>query len=179
MSVTIRPFRARDARAVLELYLRNREFLAPFDPIRPESFYTAEGQAVDAARAEADREADRGYGFVIVEESTGDAVGRISLSNVVRGAWDNATLGYFVDGERNGRGYATQAVRQVVGFAFSNAGLHRVQAAVMPTNVASARVLQKNGFRCEGRSPRYLRIAGAWEDHDVYAVTAEEWPPPS
>lgn len=97
----------------------------------------------------------------------------------MRGAWDNATLGYFVDGERNGRGYATQAVRQVVGFAFSNAGLHRVQAAVMPTNVASARVLQKNGFRCEGRSPRYLRIAGAWEDHDVYAVTAEEWPPPS
>lgn len=94
---------------------------------------------------------------------------------MARGAWQNATLGYYIDKAHNGRGYATDGVRSVLDFAFGQAGLHRVQAAVLPRNVASRRVLEKAGFSREGRSTKYLQINGVWEDHEVFAVTAEDW----
>lgn len=98
----------------------------------------------------------------------------MNLSNVVRGAWGNCTIGYFVDHGRNGLGYATEAVGLAVRFAFDHAGLHRVQAAVMPRNVRSIRVVEKNGFRYEGLARRYLQIDGRWEDHNIYAITVED-----
>jgi ribosomal-protein-alanine N-acetyltransferase len=94
----------------------------------------------------------------------------------VRGAWQNATLGYFVGEAWGGRGYASEAVRQAVEFAFNRIGLHRVQAAVMPRNVRSIRVVEKNGFRLEGMAERYLQIDGRWEDHLIYSITSDEWP---
>ncbi len=103
-------------------------------------------------------------------------IGRIALTGVMRGAFMSAHLGYWIDEEHQRRGYMTEAVRAVVRFAFDVLGLHRVQAAVMPHNAASLRVLEKLGFRKEGESPRYLQIAGKWADHAVFAVTAEEWP---
>ena len=90
--------------------------------------------------------------------------------------FSNAYLGYFVSERHNGHGYATTAVRQAVDFAFEELGLHRVQAAVVPRNAGSIRVLEKAAFREEGLALRYLQIAGVWEDHRVYAVTVEEWP---
>ena len=93
----------------------------------------------------------------------------------MRGAWQNATLGYWVDEGSGGRGHATRAVRLTLAFAFEHVGLHRVQPAVIPRNARSNRVVEKAGFRLEGRAARYLRIAGVWEDHDIYAMTAEEW----
>jgi ribosomal-protein-alanine N-acetyltransferase len=157
--------------------LANRGFLQPFEPSRPERYFTAEGQADEAARQAAQREADTAFPFCIVEATTGAVVGRITLSSVVRGAWQNANLGYWVAGDRCGRGYATEAVGLAVRFAFLEAGLHRVQAAVMPRNEPSIRVLRRNGFRREGEAMRYLRINGVWEDHVVFAITREEWEP--
>jgi ribosomal-protein-alanine N-acetyltransferase len=103
-------------------------------------------------------------------------MGRIRFGGVVRGAFSSAYLGYWIDGESQSQGYMTEALRDAVSFAFGAAGLHRVQAAVMPRNTASLRVLAKLGFRKEGESLRYLQIAGRWEDHHLFAVTAEEWP---
>jgi len=94
---------------------------------------------------------------------------------VLRGAFQNAYLGYWIDGERQGRGLTTEAVVAATSFAFEAAGLHRVQAAVMPRNLASQRVLEKAGYRREGVAERYLCIAGRWEDHQIFALTAEEW----
>lgn len=147
----------------------------PFEPIHNERFYTLEGQRGEIEGAMSSWEADRGYGFGIFTPDD-RMVGRVALSNVVRGAWQNATLGYFVSQDEAGKGIGTEAVRLAMDFAFSSAHLHRVQAGVMPRNEASARVLLKNGFRPEGHSPRYLKINGVWEDHDMYALTAEEWP---
>jgi ribosomal-protein-alanine N-acetyltransferase len=151
----------------------NREFLRPFEPTRPDWFFTLPGVRGELDRADADRAADAMYAFGIWEQLTGALVGRIALSNIVRGPWQNATLGYFVGEAWGGRGYATEAVRQAVGFAFDTAGLHRVQAAVMPRNVRSIRVVEKNGFRLEGLSKRYLQINGRWKDHLIYSVTAD------
>ncbi len=130
-------------------------------------------------RATVDRDADAMYAFGIWEQGTEALVGRVALANIVRGAWQNATLGYFVGEAWGGRGYATEAVRQAVGFAFGEAGLHRIQAAVMPRNVRSIRVMEKNGFRLEGMAQRYLQIDGVWEDHLIYALTSDERPAPT
>lgn len=172
--VAIRAFSMRDVDELVELRRRNRVFNTPFEPRRSDGFFTTSGQRAEVIRDRDEWAADRMYAFAIVEQATGHIRGRIGLANIVRGAWDNATLGYFVDEAVNGRGYATEAVALSLAFAFGPVRLHRVQAAVMPHNVRSARVLAKNGFRREGFAPRYLRLAGGWRDHDLYAITAEE-----
>lgn len=121
------------------------------------------------------RDAGLAYAFCI--RAGGAIVGRMTLSQVFRRAFQNCYLGYFVGEEHNGRGHATAAVRLAVGYAFGELGLHRVQANVMTSNPRSARVLEKAGFRREGLALRYLEIAGRWEDHDMYAVTVEDLSP--
>lgn len=175
-AITLRDLTADDANSVVELLLENRTFLRPWEPVRPERFFTPQGQRSALRRSESDRRADRGYDFAIIGQATGRMIGRITLSNVARGAWQNASVGYFVSEAHCRRGHATEAVRQVLGFAFGPADLHRIQAAVLPRNEGSIRVLQKNGLRDEGLARRYLEIDGAWQDHRIFAITREEWP---
>jgi ribosomal-protein-alanine N-acetyltransferase len=173
--VYLRGHRAVEAPSLLDLRLRNREFLEPFEPVRPDSFFTLDSQHAQILGAEQAWRHDEAYAFGIFDKATDAVVGRVALSNVVRASWNNATIGYFVDHEYNGRGVATEAVGLAVKFAFEQAGLHRVQAGVMPHNSASLRVLEKVGFRYEGLAERYLRINGVWEDHRIYAITTEDW----
>jgi len=155
------------------MLLRDRSFLDQWEPTRADRFYMLE---THQRRLEA-LQGDESFADFGIFLTAGDKlVGRIQLSGISRGPFENAYLGYFVSERHNGRGYATEAVRQVVDAAFGVLGLHRVQAAVIPRNVASIRVLEKAGFREEGLALRYLQIAGVWEDHKLYAVTAEEWP---
>jgi len=124
------------------------------------------------------REWKNGQAYVLLVTERGDAntiIGRVALTGVLRGAFQNAYLGYWIDESRQNRGLMTEAVRAVTAFAFESAGLHRVQAAVMPRNRPSQRVLEKVGYRREGVALRYLCIAGTWEDHILFAMTADEW----
>ena len=172
----IRPTDPEDARAQLALRLANREHTAPWDPARDESFYTEAGQRLELDLDQRSWAAGSAYAFAVLDTEEADRlIGRVALSNVVRGPWQNATLGYWIDGASGGRGHATRAVGLALEFAFEHAGLHRVQPAVIPRNLASQRVVERNGFRREGRAARYLRINGVWEDHDIFALTAEEW----
>ena len=176
-ATAIRPFAAADLDELVALRVRNRAYTEPFEPLRREDFYTPSGQAQEIALDDRAWTAGTGFAFAILDVAAGDRIiGRIALSNVVRGPWRNANLGYWVDEASRGRGHATAAARMILVFAFEHAGLHRVQPAVMPRNTASRRVVEKAGFRLEGRADRYLQIAGAWEDHDIYAITAEEHP---
>jgi ribosomal-protein-alanine N-acetyltransferase len=154
--------------------VRDRAFLDPWEPVRPDSLFTLEAQQHGLARL---REAEDLVDFGIFAEAGDQFVGRIQLSGISPAPFQNAHLGYFVSERHNGRGYATAAVRQAVDAAFDDLELHRVQAAVIPSNVASIRVLEKTGFREEGLARRYLQIAGIWQDHKLYALTAEEWSP--
>jgi ribosomal-protein-alanine N-acetyltransferase len=166
------PLVAGDAEEMLALLLRNRAFLAPFDPDRPASDFTLAGQRASLAELEKARSAGTTYAFGI--RAGGELVGRVTLAQVFRKAVQSCYLGYWVGEEQNGRGYATTAVGLAVDYAFGELGLHRIQANVMTNNPRSARVLEKNGFRREGLALRYLQIAGRWEDHYMYALTAEE-----
>jgi ribosomal-protein-alanine N-acetyltransferase len=102
-------------------------------------------------------------------------IGRVALTGIMGRAFSSAHLGYWIDVDHQSKGYVTESVERAVTFAFETLGLHRVQAAVMPRNRPSLRVLEKLGFRKEGLSARYLQIGGRWEDHEIFAVTEEEW----
>jgi ribosomal-protein-alanine N-acetyltransferase len=152
--------------------------------LRPWSVAPAPGEdpasltAISRAVLRHRREWRQGQTYVLLVVPRSDetiVIGRVALGGVLRGAFQNAYLGYWIDADRQNRGLMTEAVRAATTFAFGFARLHRVQAAVMPSNGASRRVLEKAGFRCEGLAHRYLCIAGRWEDHFVFAVTAEEW----
>ena len=173
----LRDFTLEDADGLVRLRVENRSFLDPYEPIREEEFFTGPGQRREIERGMSDAAADRAYPFGIFSRDGGALIGALRLSSIVRGAWHNANLGYFVARRDNGRGAGTEAVGLALDFAFESAGLHRVQAAVMPANRASIRVLEKNSFRREGYALRYLRIAGEWRDHEIYAITREEWTP--
>jgi ribosomal-protein-alanine N-acetyltransferase len=164
----IRPLRPEDAAELAALYAANRDFLAPFEPVRPESFFTAEGQR---ARLE-QRSADGIHQFAIVD---GDAIaGNVNLFNVRREGFQSGTIGYWVDGARNGRGLGSAAVAGMIRYAFDELGLHRLEAATLVDNAASQRVLEKNGFERIGLARRYLRIDGEWRDHVVFQRIADD-----
>lgn len=174
-AVLLRPLQIADAQRMLELYQRNIAFLAPWDPARPADFYTLTYQIEEIQAGLAAAATDRGYTFGLVLADSDLLIGRLRLSNIIRGAFQNAYLGYWIDEAQSGRGYMTTAVSLALRQAFSRLGLHRVQAATLPHNAASIAVLRHNGFRQEGRAERYLLIAGRWQDHLLFAVTAEEW----
>jgi ribosomal-protein-alanine N-acetyltransferase len=171
--LSIAPLEVQDARVLVDYVIRNREFLRDLEPFRPDSYFTLDEQTEEIRRAQARWREGTGYAFGLF--AAGQLVGRVALSNVVRGAGQYASIGYSVDESHNGRGFATEAVKLAVSFAFRDAELHRIQGAVMPGNPASARVLTKAGFRREGHFLRYLRIGGRWADHDIFSVTEEDW----
>ena len=172
----IRPLEAADLPALVEARVRNREFLTEWEPTRDESFFTPAGQARELALDDAAWRTATGFPFAILDASENDRlIGRVALANVVRGVWQNATLGYWVSQDAGSRGHATRAVGLALRFAFEVAGLHRVQPAIMPRNIRSRKVVEKCGFRQEGVAARYLRINGVWEDHLLYAMTVEDW----
>ena len=97
-------------------------------------------------------------------------VGDISISNIVREIFQCGFLGYKIDKKQNGKGIATEAVGRVIEFAFIRMNLHRLEANVMPDNIASIRVLEKLKFEKEGFSKKYLKINDKWEDHVRYSI---------
>ncbi len=172
----IRPTATEDADEQLALRRDNREHTRPWDPRREDSFFTQAGQRLELELDQRAWSAGTAYSFAVLAMDEGDRlIGRVALANVVRGPWQNATLGYWIDHRAGNRGHATRAVRLALRYAFEEVGLHRVQPAIIPRNARSVRVAEKAGFRREGRALRYLKINGTWEDHEIYALTAEDW----
>ena len=156
-----------DAKVLSALYTGQRDFLAPFEPVRAESFFTEATQRVRLTEIAERRRMGAGYSWLILDD--GVVAGMISLSNVVRGPFQSGNIGYFVAREHNGRGLATSAVELVVDEAFSTVGLHRVEAGTLLDNARlPARLLQKAGFEQFGLAKRYLHIGGAWRDHVLF-----------
>lgn len=112
-------------------------------------------------------------GFVICRRDTGAIAGRANLNNIVRGTRQDATLGYCAFAATAGRGYLTEGLRLLVGYAFAELGLHRIEANIQPANDRSLRLIERAGFRKEGYSPDFQFIDGAWRDHERWAITRE------
>lgn len=113
--------------------------------------------------------------FLIVPENSGDIAGVINVSEIVRGPFQSAYLGYYAFVPFAGRGIMRQGLQQVVSYCFRELKLHRLEANVQPANERSIALVRGLGFRKEGFSPRYLKICGKWRDHERWAILADEW----
>ncbi len=164
----IRPVRPEDAEELAALYAANRDFLGPYEPVRPPGFFTAAGQL---ERLERQLEGET-HPFAILDR--GAIAGTINVFSIVRDGPESCTIGYWVDGARNGRGLASAAVGAILAYAFGELGLHRVEAATLVDNVASQRVLEKNGFERIGLARRFLRIGGDWRDFFLFQRLADD-----
>jgi ribosomal-protein-alanine N-acetyltransferase len=179
--VGLRPLRVRDATAWSDVRIRNEAWLAPWEG-RPETQLRAtwaerHSTAVFAAmlrNARKDARAGRSLPMAITYD--GRLAGQVTASNVVHGAFDSASVGYWVDEAVAGRGVLPTALALLVDHCFGAVGLHRIEANIRPENVASRRAVDKLGFREEGLHLRYLFIDGEWRDHLSFAVTREDVP---
>lgn len=160
-----------DVPALAALYRENREFLAPWEPVRDDEYFTDDGYRAVVASALGRYEQGSVHPCVILN-AAGKVAGRINLNDIVRGPFLSANLGYWVARSDNGRGLATAAVREIVAVAFGELGLHRVQAGTLLHNVGSQQVLERNGFTRIGVAPSYLKIAGRWQDHILFQRVA-------
>ncbi len=173
--VRLRAPRWRDYAAWSDLRQTSREFLQPWEPVWPED--DLERGAYRRRLAAYAREVDAGaaYPFFIFRHSDGALVGGATLSNVRRGVAQMATLGYWMGQPFAGQGHMSAAIPPLVAFAFGGLGLHRVEAACLPQNGASHRILLKSGFHEEGLARAYLKINGAWRDHLLFGAVASDW----
>ncbi|MEX5634818.1 GNAT family N-acetyltransferase [Parafrankia sp. FMc2] len=181
--VVVRPMRLRDAGAWVEVRTRNADWLAPWEATRPGSppirATWNERQTVGVYmqmmhRLRAQSRAGSALGFVIALD--GRLVGQLTVSTIVRGAFNSGHVGYWIDGACAGQGIAPTALALVTDHCFGPVGLHRLEANVRPENAASRRMLVKLGFREEGLHRRYLAIDGEYRDHICYALTTEDVP---
>ena len=105
---------------------------------------------------------------LLIVGDDGELIGSININSIIRGALQSGSLGYWVSRSHNGRGIATAAVAETIALAFGDLGLHRLQAETQLPNVASQRVLARNGFTPYGVAPQYLKLNGAWRDCVLY-----------
>jgi len=167
--VFLRPPERGDYEAWASLRAGSREFLSPWEPSWPPDALSRANFRARVTRYVEDWRTDQAYNFFIfaLDETL---VGGIGLSNIRRGVSETASLGYWVGEPYARQRYMTSALPLVVDFAFERLGLHRLEAACLPSNMPSRSVLARTGFRQEGYAREYLCIAGKWQDHLLFAI---------
>jgi ribosomal-protein-alanine N-acetyltransferase len=176
--LVLRAPRGTDVPELRKLHRANLDHLRPWEPASRSDEDPSSLTAVANRVARQRRAWKRGdaYTLLLTLRTSGEPiVGRVTLGGIVRGALESAYIGYWIDREHQRQGLMSEAVIGAFAFAFDVAKLHRVQAAIMPRNAASLRVMEKLGIRREGLAERYMQIAGGWEDHVLFALTREEW----
>jgi ribosomal-protein-alanine N-acetyltransferase len=178
--LTLRPPQPTDFAAWSEVRDQSRAFLTPWEPTWPENALSRAIFNRRLKRYADDWQRDTAYAFFLVVPAGGDQgadrlVGGLNISNIRRGVAQSGTLGYWIGEPFARRGYMSEAVGIALKFCFEVLKFHRVEAACLPTNVASRRVLGRNGFQEEGYAAGYLRINGQWCDHVLFGLTVERW----
>jgi ribosomal-protein-alanine N-acetyltransferase len=164
--VSLRVLRRSDREEFLRLATESRDLHRPwtYPPEHPDQF--------DELYARSRREDC--VCLLACLRASGEIAGVLIISQIVRGAFQSAYLGYYANQRHAGQGLMREAMAQTVGHAFGAIGLHRLEANIQPSNSASIALARSAGFRLEGFSPRYLLIAGQWRDHERYAITADD-----
>ncbi|WP_434341362.1 GNAT family N-acetyltransferase [Motilimonas cestriensis] len=166
----ITPLTCEDAHLIHAYQVRNRRHLAPWDPSRSQSFFElATWQKVLTANQE-NWQRGNAFHFAAIDEKSGEMIASINFSAVMRGVFQACYLGYSIDQAHQGQG-KMQAICQVcINYMFDQQNLHRIMAAHILDNHRSERLLLKLGFEYEGLAKKYLKIAGQWQDHKLYAL---------
>lgn len=176
-AVRLRPLRRRDGAAWRRLRLHDRPLIERWDATSPLTWADRHSPASwRVGRAALVSAARRGTCLPFAVTVDDEFVGQVTLGGIQRGSVYSGWVGYWVSSQVTGRGVATAAVALAVAHAFGPVSLHRVEATIAPENAASRAVVEHLGMREEGLLRRYLDISGAWRDHLLYAMTAEEMP---
>jgi ribosomal-protein-alanine N-acetyltransferase len=162
-----------DAAPLARLQTTNRQYLAPWSPAQEKWYFTEEGQREILERDLTAYKAGGMLPLAIIDDG-GAICGRINLNSIIRGAFQSASVGYWVSESHTGRGLASAAVADVIGIGFGKLGLHRLEAATLLHNTPSQRVLARNGFRPFAICEAYLKIAGKWQDHIMFVLLNSE-----
>jgi ribosomal-protein-alanine N-acetyltransferase len=152
-----------------QLRENSRNFLVPWEPEWPADDLTRASFRNRLRRYASETRMDQGYPFFVFRTSDRVLVGGVTLSNVRRGVAQAANLGYWMGEQYARKGMMSAAVRALIPFSHGALGLKRIEAACLPENAASVRLLEKLGFVQEGYARKYLCIAGKWQDHLLYA----------
>ncbi len=176
--VTLRPWRLRDRRAWNEIRQRNAAWTAPWDSTRPPDSIEPPLTFAGMVR-QFNRRARLGQmlPFAVDYRPDGQAwllAGQLTISGITHGSASWAQAGYWVDQRWAGRGIIPTALALAVDHCFFTLHLHRMEVAIRPENVRSLRVVEKLGFRHEGRRARYMHVDGDWRDHEMFALHADE-----
>lgn len=164
----------KDAGALLDYFSRNADFLQPWEVVRDPSFYTVDKMKTLILDDLNGLKAGHTLRFWIVKKELPDRIiGSVALSNIIRGVFQSAFIGYRLDKAEINKGYMTEAICKMVEIAFEKLKLHRIEANIIPRNKRSIRTVEKAGFEYEGISKKYLKINGVWEDH-VHMVILNE-----
>lgn len=171
----VKELKSDDAEMFCDFLIRNKEFFRASGPIYDSNYENIEYYRKMLERSAIESMDGRHYKFgVFKKEDRSKVIGSIALSNIAMGNFRSCFLGYRLDEKENSKGYATEAIKSVIHFAFNELKLHRIEANIMPDNSASIRVVQKLGFTYEGDSKKYLQINGIWEDHSHYVLLNEK-----
>lgn len=146
------------------------DFLRPWEPLWPADDLTPQGYRRRLEQYQKDRRSGRSLPFLIFRHEDNRLIGGINVSNIRRGICQSASIGYWMGEDFAGHGYMSRAVALLLPYLFDHQGLHRVEAACLPTNEPSMAVLKKCGFQFEGKARSYLCINGKWEDHLLYSA---------
>ena len=170
----LRPMRGKDWKAWSRLRLSSRDFLKPWEPTWPADALTRHSYRRRLRMQNNDARHGYGYTLHIFRYQDHQLLGAIPVGQIRRGVAQAATLGYWIGERFAQQGYMTEALGLVLRFAFRELGLHRLEAACLPSNRASQSLLRRLGFQEEGLARAYLRIAGEWRDHLLFACLAED-----
>jgi len=173
--VLLRPPLSRDYHAWARLRQQSRAFLEPWEPTWPPDSLSRSAYRSRLRHYERDQREGWGYTLFVLRRDDQELLGGITLGNLRRGVAQCCSLGYWMGEPHARQGYMSEALFATLDFAFGTLGLHRAEAACLPHNAASRGLLEKLGFREEGLARGYLRIAGRWQDHVLYAQLAEEF----
>ena len=171
--VFVRPPQMSDYAAWAEMRALSREYLAPWEPTWSRDELTRGAFRQRLRHYARETREGTGYAFFVLREGDAAFLGGLSLSNVRRGVTQSATIGYWVGRPHANQGHMTAAVSAINPFVFDLLALHRLEAACLPSNLASIKVLERTGFECEGLARSYLKINGKWQDHLLYARLRE------
>jgi ribosomal-protein-alanine N-acetyltransferase len=155
----------------------SRSFLTPWEPTWPADDLSRASFRRRIKRYSEDQRSDLAYAFFVFRKHDDVLVGGLTLANIRRGCAQAGSLGYWMGAPYARQGYMTAAVNAVIPFAFATLKLHRIEAACIPANVASVRLLEKTGFKREGFARQYLCIDGIWQDHLLYARLKDDLSP--
>ena len=172
--VLLRPPLLADYAEWAALRAESRAFLTPWEPLWPPDDLTRSAFRRRIRRYQAETRDDQAYPFFVLRADDSALLGGVTLSGVTRGMTQSATIGYWMGERHAGRGHMTAAVKALVPFAFDRLNLHRLEAACLPHNAASMRLLDKVGFQREGLARGLVCINGRWQDHIRFALLADD-----